>query len=148
MALAHGLPVTTAASVRESPWPIAVIQAPVGPDALHAAVLDAVRADRDIDAAGTLAVIAVQDRVLPVLAALSADPALDVGLGAQGLTAPIVVLSPTEAKGLEFDAVVIVDPTGIVDAMPRGAAALYVAMTRPTQRLTLVALGELPTGLL
>ena len=148
MALAHGLPVTTAASVRESPWPIAVIQAPVGPDALHAAVLDAVRADRDIDAAGTLAVIAVPDRVLPVLAALSADPALDVGLGAQGLTAPIVVLSPTEAKGLEFDAVVIVDPTGIVDAMPRGAAALYVAMTRPTQRLTLVALGELPTGLL
>ena len=114
---------------------------------MHAAVLDAVHADQDIDAAGTLAVIASQDRVLPLLEALSADHGLDVGLGAQGLTAPIVVLSPTEAKGLEFDAVVIVDPSEIVDATPRGAAALYVAMTRPTQRLTLVTRGELPAGL-
>jgi DNA helicase IV len=63
------------------------------------------------------------------------------------LTRPIVVLSPQDAKGLEFDAVVIVDPAGIVDATARGAAALYVAMTRPTQRLTLVTAGELPAGL-
>ena len=72
---------------------------------------------------------------------------LDVGRGSEGLTRPIVVLSPQDAKGLEFDAVVIVDPAGIVDATARGAAALYVAMTRPTQRLTLVTPGELPAGL-
>jgi DNA helicase IV len=149
MAIAHGLPVTTATSVRESEWPIAVIRASIeaDPDAVQVAVLDAVRADREIDAAGTLAVIASQDRVLPLLAALSADPELDVGLGSDGLTRPIVVLSPTEAKGLEFDAVVVVDPSAIVEATPRGAAALYVAMTRPTQRLTLIAVGELPDGL-
>jgi DNA helicase IV len=114
---------------------------------LHEAVLDAVRADRAVDATGTLAVIAQQHDVADLVDALSADPALDVGRGSEGLTRPIVVLSPQDAKGLEFDAVVIVDPAGIVDATARGAAALYVAMTRPTQRLTLVTAGELPAGL-
>ncbi len=149
MAVAHGLPVTQATSVRESAWPIGLVrvdpQHPVG--ALHKAVLDAVRADRGVDATGTLAVIAQQHEVSRLVDTLSADPVLDVGLGAEGLTRPIVVLSPQDAKGLEFDAVVIVDPAGIVEASVRGAAALYVAMTRPTQRLTLVALGELPAGL-
>ena len=149
MAVAHGLPVTEATSVRESDWPIGVV--PIDPrqraDVLHQAVVDAVRADRAVDETGTLAVIAQQHEVADLVVALSADPALDVGLGSEGLTRPIVVLSPQEAKGLEFDAVVIVDPTGIVDATTRGAAALYVAMTRPTQRLTLVSVGELPAGL-
>jgi DNA helicase IV len=48
------------------------------------------------------------------------------------------VLTGYEAKGLEFDAVVLADPDALVAESPRGAASLYVAMTRPTQRLTLV----------
>ncbi|GAB3030786.1 AAA family ATPase [Parafrigoribacterium mesophilum] len=159
MALAHGLPVTRARSVRESDWPIRVVgvvpESPAGPlnegalneGPLNEAVLQAVRADRAVDASGTIAVIAQQREVAGLVDALTADPALEVGLGSEGLTRPIVVLSPQDAKGLEFDAVVIVDPAGIVDATSRGAAALYVAMTRPTQRLTLVALGDLPAGL-
>ncbi|HUG50629.1 MAG TPA: ATP-binding domain-containing protein, partial [Terrimesophilobacter sp.] len=149
MAVAHGLPVTQATSVRESDWPIGVVRVdpPHPAGALHQAVLDAVRADRAVDAAGTLAVIARQHEVADLVDALSADPALDVGRGSEGLTRPIVVLSPQDAKGLEFDAVVVVDPAAIVDATARGAAALYVAMTRPTQRLTLVTPGELPAGL-
>ena len=49
------------------------------------------------------------------------------------LGAPEVpVLTPAGSKGLEFDAVVIVDPERIRAADP---ADLYVAMTRATQRL-------------
>ena len=58
--------------------------------------------------------------------------------GAAGLSRPIAVLTGYEAKGLEFDAVVLADPDALVAESPRGAASLYVAMTRPTQRLTLV----------
>lgn len=135
MAIAHGLPVTPARSVRESEWPVSVV----------ADVAAAVRADRDIDAVGTLAVIAAPDGVPGLHEALSAEFGPLVGLGADGLALPIVVLSPQESKGLEFDSVVLVDPAGIA-ATERGPAGLYVAMTRPTQRLTLVASGTLPEG--
>jgi len=36
-------------------------------------------------------------------------------------------------KGLEFDAVVVVNPAEIFDGTPRGARLLYVAMTRSVQ---------------
>ncbi|WP_117212816.1 HelD family protein [Allorhizocola rhizosphaerae] len=47
-------------------------------------------------------------------------------------------LTVREAKGLEFDSVVVVDPGRIVAESPRGYNDLYVALTRATQRLTLV----------
>jgi DNA helicase IV len=58
--------------------------------------------------------------------------------------AQIVVLGVTDAKGLEFDSVVVVDPAGIVEESPRGASDLYVALTRATQRLGVVHTGTLP----
>jgi DNA helicase IV len=59
------------------------------------------------------------------------------------LDAPVAVLTPGEAKGLEFDSVIIVDPAGIEQASPRGRADLYVALTRTTRRLGLVGPGDL-----
>ncbi|WP_067602726.1 HelD family protein [Nocardiopsis listeri] len=50
-------------------------------------------------------------------------------------TAPVVVLSATESKGLEFDSVIVVRPEEVLDG-PRGANDLYVAVTRATRRLT------------
>ena len=44
-------------------------------------------------------------------------------------------MPPSETKGLEFDAVLVVDPDGIRAQGPRGVAELYVALTRATQRL-------------
>ena len=58
--------------------------------------------------------------------------------------AQVVVLGVTDAKGLEFDAVVVVDPAGILAESPRGASDLYVALTRATQRLGVVHTGALP----
>ncbi len=44
-----------------------------------------------------------------------------------------------DAKGLEFDEVILVDPDAIVDESPQGLQDLYVALTRATQGLTVVA---------
>jgi DNA helicase IV len=49
-----------------------------------------------------------------------------------------VVLSPLESKGLEYDAVVAVEPDRIVAETPGAVRALYVVLTRATQRLVTV----------
>ncbi|WP_174262123.1 RNA polymerase recycling motor ATPase HelR [Mycobacterium gallinarum] len=54
---------------------------------------------------------------------------------------------PSETKGLEFDAVLVVDPDRILTMGPRGAAELYVALTRATQRLGVLHRAPLPTAL-
>ncbi|MCZ8380842.1 RNA polymerase recycling motor ATPase HelR [Mycobacterium sp. CPCC 205372] len=54
---------------------------------------------------------------------------------------------PSETKGLEFDAVLVVAPERILAEGPRGAAELYVALTRATQRLGVLHEGPLPPAL-
>ena len=51
-------------------------------------------------------------------------------------------ISPLEAKGLEYDAVVVVEPDKIIEEGPGGVRLLYVALTRPTQRLVTLDVGE------
>jgi DNA helicase IV len=53
----------------------------------------------------------------------------------------------SETKGLEFDAVLVVEPGRILAGGPRGAAELYVALTRATQRLGVLHRGPLPRAL-
>jgi DNA helicase IV len=53
----------------------------------------------------------------------------------------------SETKGLEFDSVLVVEPDRILAAGPRGAAELYVALTRATQRLGVLHVGPLPQAL-
>ncbi|WP_258037139.1 MULTISPECIES: UvrD-helicase domain-containing protein [unclassified Streptomyces] len=50
-----------------------------------------------------------------------------------------VALGSLEAKGLEYDATLVVRPAEIADESPAGLRVLYVALTRATQRLTVVA---------
>ena len=56
-------------------------------------------------------------------------------------------VSASETKGLEYDAVLVVEPERILADGPRGAAELYVALTRATQRLGVLHLGPLPKAL-
>ncbi|MEU8585302.1 HelD family protein [Streptomyces abikoensis] len=56
-----------------------------------------------------------------------------------GLGDRVVVLGSLEAKGLEYDATIVVTPAGIADESPAGLRVLYVALTRATQRLTVVS---------
>ena len=143
IATEHGLPITPTQSVREGEWPIReitleAVSAVEAADALASAVEDAVRHEHGIDASGTLAVIVPRAAHASILTHLIGAFGDAVGAGELGLERPIAVLSAHESKGLEFDSVVLADPDGLVAESPRGAAALYVAMTRPTQRLTLV----------
>ncbi|MBK8447625.1 MAG: AAA family ATPase [Micropruina sp.] len=77
--------------------------------------------------AGTVGVIAPPSRVDAVRAAL--QPLAQDRL---------VVVTPLEAKGLEYDGVLVAAPDDVVAESPGGARVLYVALTRPTQRLVTV----------
>ncbi|MFV0451121.1 MAG: HelD family protein [Propioniciclava sp.] len=59
--------------------------------------------------------------------------------------ARVLPMSPLEAKGLEYDAVVVVAPDEIVAESPGGVRVLYVALTRPTQRLVTLDIGGVGT---
>ena len=96
--------------------------------------------ERELIGAGRVAVIAPPARLAETAAALGLSPGPD-------LDAPVAVLTPEQAKGLEFDSVIIVDPAAIEQSSPRGRADLYVALTRTTRRLGLVSPGELPADL-
>ncbi|MDH2387283.1 AAA family ATPase [Streptomyces sp. HNM0663] len=112
------------------PWETAV-----SPDELPHAV-----AERAADAPpeGRLAVIAppaLHPGLREALSAALPDVPFE---GPVDLTRPVVLIDPRQAKGLEFDTVVVVDPDGIRTAVPHGENDLYVALTRATQRLGLV----------
>ena len=76
---------------------------------------------------GTVGVIGPQALLPTLTERLTAAGALGSGR--------VRVIGPTESKGLEYDGVLVVDPDQIVATAPGGVRALYVALTRPTQRL-------------
>jgi DNA helicase IV len=96
---------------------------------------------------GKLAVI-VPERLLGELGeAVSAVlPETFVG-GDPDLARPVVVLTIRQAKGLEFDSVLIADPATMLAESPRGFSDLYVALTRATQRLGVIHAGPVPAVL-
>ena len=120
--------------------PTAVRSTGVEPLLLVAAEADlAVELDRQVadlagNVEGTIGVIAAPSRVRGLAAAQS--PAIVAN------AERIVFLSPLNAKGLEFDGVIVVGPDEIVAESPGGVRVLYVALTRPTQRLVTLDVGE------
>ena len=156
-------------SVRDSgtvPWQLRA----GGPAELAAAVGGAAAALAAQSGDGTMAVIGPQGR-LNELAAAVAAVLPDVGVGDSGRVAdagaggaaaagggagagagtgepdlerPVVVLTVRQAKGLEFDSVLVADPGMILAESPRGLGDLYVALTRATQRAGVVYTGDLP----
>jgi DNA helicase IV len=70
-----------------------------------------------------------------------------VVIGPPGVPGAVVAVPASETKGLDFDAVLVVEPTRILAESPRGAAELYVALTRATQRLGVLHHGPLPQAL-
>jgi DNA helicase IV len=93
---------------------------------------------------GRLAVIAPGARMAELTAAL---PAAVPGDRPEVLDSPVALLTVIQAKGLEFDRVVLVDPAGILAQSPVGGHDLYVAITRATHRLTVIHDGDLPASL-
>ncbi len=93
---------------------------------------------------GRLAVIAPEARIAELALAV---PAAVSGDHPSSLDSPVALLTVGQAKGLEFDRVVLVDPAGILARSPAGGHDLYVAITRATHRLTVVYDGDLPAAL-
>jgi DNA helicase IV len=138
--------VRVTAGAQTAPGPAAAEMPGTG-DALAAAVGDAARADlAEIGGAdnGRLAVI-VPDALARQIAA--AVPEAIPGERPESLDSAAALLTVTQAKGLEFDRVVLADPAGIIAQSPNGGHDLYVAITRATHRLTVVYDGELPAVL-
>ncbi|MEV4559001.1 UvrD-helicase domain-containing protein [Kitasatospora sp. NPDC049285] len=76
---------------------------------------------------GTVAVVVPMDR------------RAEAAAWTEGLGERVVALGSLEAKGLEYDATVVADPTGIAGESEAGLRVLYVALTRATQRLTVLS---------
>jgi DNA helicase IV len=94
-----------------------------------------------------VAVVAPDALVEEISAALSAA-GIDHGRATRtGLDDPVTVVPVSVVKGLELDGVVVVEPSRIVRDEVQGMRALYVALTRPTQRLTVVHAEDLPAPL-
>jgi len=97
---------------------------------------------------GTLAVIVPAARAGVLGAAVvHAVPDAAAGPAPSALERRVLVLTVEQAKGLEFDGVVIIEPAEILAGSARGASDLYVALTRTTRRLAVVHTGQLPPAL-
>ncbi|HYI56030.1 MAG TPA: AAA family ATPase, partial [Microlunatus sp.] len=124
----------------EADLPQAVRSTGVDPELRTADELgDGVRdATRDLLAAveGTVGVVAPPSLVTQV------NRALEQAVG--GRDDRVLVVTALQAKGLEYDGVLVVDPDTIVAESAGGLRSLYVALTRPTQRLVTLDLGPDP----
>jgi DNA helicase IV len=125
-------------------------------ESLHDEVVVASRRELAAVAPGRVAVLVPAADLEPVIAALheaslhAIDPRAPSG---EGLAASLVVLPADDANGLEFDSVIVVEPSRIAARggdgrapTRRGLRSLYVAMTRPTRRLTVLGTSPLPTA--
>jgi DNA helicase IV len=123
-----------------------------------ATLVDITRREAEAVTPGRVAVIVTGERVEEIVAILRSKglDAIDPrDQESRGLGADLVVLAAEGANGLEFDAVVVVEPCqiasrgakGCPSVTPRGLRTLYVAMTRPTRRLAIVASQALPPTL-
>jgi superfamily I DNA/RNA helicase len=126
-------------------------------DALHREIIEASKREIAAVAPGRVAILLPADDMRALVGALHAaglaavDPRLPSG---EGLAANLVVLPADDANGLEFDSVIVVQPARIAerggagDGQPtkRGLRTLYVAMTRPTRRLTVLGTEPIPSG--
>ncbi|GIH72849.1 HelD family protein [Sphaerimonospora thailandensis] len=133
-------------SVRETgerPWALRVAElSELGPLVREEIVRD------EESGVGRLVVIvpASAEREIGALVTAAVPGAVAVP-GPAALDAPVAVLAVADAKGLEFDSVIVVEPSRILGESPRGPSDLYVAVTRATRRLGVVHTGVLPAAL-
>ncbi|GAA2203065.1 AAA family ATPase [Sinomonas flava] len=145
MAAAAGLVVSAPKAVREGRWEPIVDR--VGPGGVVERLLAVLPEEIEAADGGLVAVIAEGSLAGTAREALRGAYGARVGSGAGSFEQDIVVIDPREAKGLEFDVVVVLEPAALLDHEHGKVGDLYVAMTRPTQRLRLIAEGPIPAGI-
>ncbi|HKU02742.1 MAG TPA: AAA family ATPase [Arthrobacter sp.] len=145
MANAAGLVVSAPKAVREGRWDPIIDEVSAG--AVVERLVEVLPEELAALDGGLLAVIADGDLLPQASAALRAVYGRRIGTGAGSYEQDIVVISPREAKGLEFDGVVVLEPSVMLNHEHGKVGDLYVAMTRATQRLRLIAAQPVPAGI-
>jgi DNA helicase IV len=145
MANAAGLVVSAPKAVRDGRWDPIIDRVAAGQ--IVSKLVEVLPEELGAIEGGLLAVIADGPLLPEATAALRAVYGRRVGTGAGSYVQDIVVISPREAKGLEFDAVVVLEPSAMLNHEHGRVGDLYVAMTRPTQRLRLIAAAGVPAGI-
>jgi superfamily I DNA/RNA helicase len=115
-----------------------------GYEVMGAEVAAAVRAAQDELGDCSVAVITPASLVEPIASALTMAGVAFERATERGLDSPVSLVPVNVVKGLELDAVVVVEPGRIVREERQGLRALYVALTRSTQMLTVVHADPLP----
>jgi len=115
--------------------------------ALGAAVADEVRSIMSELPNASLGVIAPDSMIDELSEHLTAAGVNHGTATRTGLDEGVTLVPVSVVKGLELDAVVVVEPARIVADHEHGMRSLYVALTRPTQRLSIVHADELPEPL-
>ncbi len=120
----------------------------VAPSELMTAVVGATKElDADVGE-GNIAVV-VPDAMFEAVSTALDEAGIEHGKATRmGLSMGITVVPVSVVKGLELDGVVVVEPADIVAGEQQGLRALYVALTRSTQRLTIVHAKPLPDAML
>jgi len=113
-------------------------------DDVASAVVDAT-SDLVAGLAGGNVAVVCPDAMVATLSARLSKAGIEHGrAAATALDSGVTVVPVSLVKGLELDGVVVVEPSDIVDDESMGLRGLYVALTRATQRLTIVHGRELP----
>ncbi|MET7369091.1 UvrD-helicase domain-containing protein [Streptomyces sp. NPDC005566] len=135
-------------SVRESPGSLAVREVP-GADVLDAAVVAA--CEESLLHEGSIGLIAADARIPALADALTAAGHAYLSPGEETTAASRLTLVPASlAKGLEYDYVVLDEPSAVVDGEPderTGLRRLYVALTRAVSGLIVLHAAPLPEDL-
>ncbi|MEN9804409.1 MAG: hypothetical protein RIS41_1256 [Actinomycetota bacterium] len=132
-------------AVRLGPAPPSFVSA--SSDTLLASVVDTTLDMVDAVAGGNVAVVTPNGLADAVADALAARGVEHGRASRSALDTGVTVVPVGLVKGLELDGVVVVEPGRIVEGEPQGMRALYVALTRSTQRLAVVHAEPLPEPL-
>jgi DNA helicase IV len=117
---------------------------PVVVQAQRAGLADAIREQLAVQKWQTIAVITPDALASHLGQRLEAAGVAFSDWTAESLDEGITLLKASVAKGLEFDAVIVVEPSEIFEQGRSGPRLLYVAMTRAVQQLVLVHSQRLP----
>jgi DNA helicase IV len=133
-------------SVRQGEFPPLIIRAESDDDLLNE-VVSHTRQILEAIGDGNVAVVCPDSMTGAVSGALSLAKIEHGRANNTALDYRLTVVPVSLVKGLELDGVVVVEPSAIVAAQENGLRALYVALTRATQRLTVVHAQALPPSM-
>ncbi|GAB3847255.1 HelD family protein [Nesterenkonia populi] len=144
VAEANGLQTTALRTVREGDCSPEVSE--VSEKKLLESVVEAVSAEHDRIGEGLVATVVPNRLITRVRERLTEKFGSRVGRGAGSLAQDVLAMTADEAKGLEFDAVVVAEPAELIEQAGGKVGPLYVALTRSTRALRVVSSQPLPDG--